>query len=103
MLIKVFTFATMIQTPSGKIRKITLGVSPKDAMAFETKKPAGHTEYVISQILEDKNSFHLFGKTRFLVYIKKLGVEGEWLWKSFIDVSISIEYEFPNGDDVNIV
>ena len=89
--------------PTGKIRKIVLGTNPVQGMAIVV----GITEvnlkgqvFKVSQIIESTDNFFLFGSVRYFVFYR-IGNGQERLWKSFINVPISIEYD--SGEDVSYI
>ena len=73
-----------------KIRKITIGENPMNAMAFQVGKLM-NDGYVISDIVEDTNNIHIYGCVRYLVFTEK--DKKSSLWKSFERLPISIEYD----------
>ena len=88
-----------IEIPSGVIRRIIIGVNPKDGMSFSVHQAMG--QLMICDIIKDKNYFYKFGKIRFLIYVVK-GVSAEkLLWKEFIDMPVTIEYD--TQQNINLV
>lgn len=76
---------------SGVIRRIIIGMNPKDGMSFSTGQGMG--QLVITDIIKDKNYFYKFGKIRFLIYVTKGAAVEKILWKEFIDMPTMIEYD----------
>ena len=72
------------------IRKIVVGINPKDAMAYFIGQRAGHAS--IDGILLDKTYFHNTGKRRYLIYISNEN-SGTMLWKTVEDMPCLIEYD----------
>lgn len=71
------------------IRKIVVGVNPKDAMAYYLGMRAGDGK--ISAIILDDKYMHQFSRSRFLIYIENS--EGTILWKSIESMPCIIEYD----------
>lgn len=87
----------MNRTPSGIIRKIVIGHNPKDeGLAFFVGQRFG--EKIITDIVEDINQFHIFGRVRFLVYART--AEGTNLWKAFDGVPVTIEYDLVRSEAI---
>ena len=87
----------MERTPTGVIRKIVVGHNPKDeGMAFVVGNRLG--DKIITDIVEDINQFHIFGKVRFLIYVKINGKGEPLLWKGLDGVPVTIEYDLSNLD-----
>jgi hypothetical protein len=72
------------------IRKIVVGINPKDAMAYFIGQRAGDAS--IDAILLDKTYFHNTGKRRYLIYISNEN-SGTMLWKTVEDMPCLIEYD----------
>ncbi len=86
----------MERTPVGVIRKIVVGHNPKDeGMAFTINRPLG--DKIVTSIVEDINHFHIFGRVRFLIYVKTIA-NGEQLWKALEGVPVTIEYDLNVAD-----
>ena len=83
----------------GIIRRIIVGVNPKDGMSFTHGQAMG--ALTISNIIKDKNYFYKFGKMRFLIYVTKERYTEESLWKEVIDMPVTIEYD--SKSDVRLV
>jgi len=82
----------MDRTPTGVIRKIVIGLNPKDeGLAFSVGQRFG--DKTITDIVEDLNQFHLFGCARFLIYAKISGESVTVLWKAFERVPVTLEYD----------
>ena len=73
----------------GIIRKIIIGPSPKDAMAYYVGMRAGNGE--VSAIVLDDRHLHNHGKTRYLVYIQR--EDGQILWKAVDEMPCIIEFD----------
>lgn len=71
------------------IRKIVVGVNPKDAMAYYLGMRAGDGK--ISAIILDDKYMHQFSRSRFLIYIENS--EGTILWKSIESMPCIVEYD----------
>lgn len=78
------------EIPSGVIRRIIIGMNPKDGMSFTAGQAMG--PLTICDIIKDKNYFYKFGKIRFLIYVMK-AKGGKILWKEFIDMPLTVEYD----------
>jgi|Laugresbdmm110dd_1035094.scaffolds.fasta_scaffold25041_3 hypothetical protein len=89
----------MERTPAGIIRKIVVGHNPKDeGMAFVVGNKFG--DKLITDIVEDINQFHIFGKVRFLIYVKINGRGEHMLWKSLDGVPVTIEYDLSQSEAI---
>tara|TARA_R100001224_G_scaffold102196_1_gene74158 strand:+ start:701 stop:940 length:240 start_codon:yes stop_codon:yes gene_type:complete len=73
----------------GLIRKIVIGIDPKNAMAYYIGMRAGIGE--VSTIVEDERFQHKYGSTRYLIYI--MTDNGQMLWKSVDSMPCIIEYD----------
>lgn len=74
----------------GLIRKIIIGIDPKNALAYYVGMKAGENE--VSAIVDDDRSLHKFGKRRYFVYVQDQ--EGETkLWKVVEDAPTIIEFD----------
>jgi hypothetical protein len=71
------------------IRKIVVGINPKDAMAYYLGMRAGDGK--ISAIILDDKYMHQFSRSRILIYIENS--EGTILWKSIESMPCIIEYD----------
>lgn len=71
------------------IRKIVVGINPKDAMAYYLGMRAGDGK--ISAIILDDKYMHQFSRSRFLIYIENS--EGTILWKSIESMPCIVEYD----------
>lgn len=71
------------------IRKIVVGINPKDAMAYYLGMRAGDS--TVSAIILDDEYLHRYNRTRYLIYIE--GPEGTMLWKSVDTMPTVIEYD----------
>lgn len=79
-------------TPAGIIRKLVVGHNPKDeGLAFVVGNRIGKN--LITDIVEDINQFHIFGKVRFLIYVQVNGEGEKVLWKGLDGVPVTIEYD----------
>jgi len=82
----------MERTPVGIIRKLIVGSNPtNEGMSYQVGFPMG--KLFITEIIEDVNHFHIFGRIRFLIYIKKAGESESVLWKALEGVPVTIEYD----------
>ena len=72
------------------IRKIIVGINPKDAMAYYVGMRAGADGHISAIILDDKYQ-HQFSRARYLIYIENS--EGTILWKSIENMPCVIEYD----------
>ena len=83
----------MTNRPTGIIRKIILGQNTLNGLAFTGGQRAGREEEgkSISCIVEDSDHYYNFGKVRYFIYYKDKAGE-EKLWKSFVDIPVTIEY-----------
>ena len=74
----------------GLIRKIIIGPDPKNAMAYYVGINAGKDK--VSDILDDDEALHKFGKRRYLIFVQS--EEGETkLWKVIEDTPCIIEFD----------
>ena len=71
------------------IRKIVIGLDPKDAMAYYVGMRAGAGK--VSAIVEDEAHLHRFSKKRYLIYIEN--EEGTIRWKSVDSMPCIVEYD----------
>ncbi len=76
----------------GKIRKITIGTNPIDAIAA----PIGLTikDFKVVEIVHDKNYLEQFGREKFLV-IAENKEKVRFVWKEAVDVPCLLEYYDP--------
>jgi hypothetical protein len=74
---------------TGLIRKIIIGQSPKDALAYFVGMKAGSGK--VSDIVLDEQYLEDFGKTRYLVYLSN--EEGTSLWKAIEEMPCLIEFD----------
>lgn len=87
---------------SSEIRKISAGPNPNDSFAMfveQTFKLKG-IDYEVSNIIEDTQSFNMFGVTRYNVYLRKIGGGKEILWKAYENVPVSIEYKIDSKTEM---
>lgn len=76
---------------SSRIRKIIVGVDPFKAYAFiEGNRVSKDREEVIENIEFDGKFLHLYGKTKFDLFIRNRHDE-VFFWKSIIDMPVIIE------------
>jgi hypothetical protein len=73
----------------GLIRKIIIGLNPKDGMAYYVGMRAGPRE--VSAIVLDDEYLHRYSRPRYLIYVE--GEEGTTLWKSVVDTPCVLEYD----------
>lgn len=71
------------------IRKIIVGINPKDAMAYYIGMRAGDSK--VTAIILDDEYLHRYQRTRYLIYIE--GEEGTMIWKSIDTMPVVIEYD----------
>jgi hypothetical protein len=86
--------------PTGKIRKIVLGTNPVQGLSFvvgnEVRRGTGK---IVSSIIEELNNYHKFGVVRYWVYYKDNGSDKEYVWKSFVNIPVLIEYDEESRDE----
>ncbi len=82
------------EIPSGVIRKIIIGLAPKDGMSFSVGQIMGG--FTVTDIIKDKNYFYKFGKIRFLIYVRRGGALEQVLWKEVSDMPVIVEYDTEN-------
>ena len=73
----------------GIIRKIIIGPSPKDAMAYYIGMRAGDGK--VSAIVHDERHQNMHSKTRYLVYLQN--DDGQVLWKAIDEMPCIIEFD----------
>lgn len=79
------------------IRKIIIGVNPKDAMAVEV----GHTHntpdgrITITDIVRNENNYYFFGSIMYQVYAMREGGKDKFVWKSIENVPVVVESFIP--------
>lgn len=89
----------MERTPVGIIRKIVVGSNPKnEGMSYQVNYPIG--SLFVTEIIEDVNHFHLFGRIRFLIYVKKPNEDYSILWKALEGVPVTIEYDISKSENL---
>jgi hypothetical protein len=71
------------------IRKIVVGVNPKDAMTYVVGNSAGVGKVVL--IEEDERAFLLYNLRRYNVYVE--GESGSFIWKSIENIPCVVEYD----------
>jgi len=71
------------------IRKIIIGVDPKDGMAYYLGMRAGGGE--VAAIIVDEEHLVRYKMKRYLVYIESS--EGTMLWKSVDNMPCIVEYD----------
>lgn len=72
------------------IRKIIIGVDPKDGMAYYVGMRAGGG--TVAAIMLDEQHLVKYSMKRYLVYIEIEG-EGTMLWKSVDNMPCIVEYD----------
>ena len=77
---------------TGIIRKITLG-DTKTGMTYKKGQYMFNNTIKIIEILHNHDFRYNTGKPRYDIYIKKSDCEFIRLWKSVIDVPVTIEYD----------
>jgi hypothetical protein len=70
------------------IRKIIVGINPKDAMAYYVGMKVG--KMVISSIVVDEKYLIRYNIRRYLIYLT--GDEGVMLWKNIEGLPVVVEY-----------
>jgi|TARA_R100000482_G_C4974759_1_gene80669 hypothetical protein len=70
------------------IRKIIVGINPKDAMAYYVGMKVG--KMVISSIVVDEKYLVRHNIRRYLIYLT--GDEGVMLWKNIEGLPVVVEY-----------
>lgn len=83
------------------IRKIQYGVIPhQNSLVVQTgtRLIGNLKDYVITEIVEDRNTFFEFGYFEYLVYVTRDGDKEQIFWKRFIKPPDMIEYLFPGED-----
>jgi hypothetical protein len=87
----------MQRTPVGIIRKVIVGDNPKsEGMSYQVGHPMGNL--FVTEILEDVNHFHIFGRIRFLIYVRKPNESASILWKALEGVPLTIEYDISKNE-----
>jgi hypothetical protein len=71
------------------IRKIIVGINPKDAMAYYVGMRAGDGK--ITAILLDEKYMYQYSRSRYLIYIENS--EGTILWKGIENMPCVVEYD----------
>ncbi len=71
------------------IRKIIVGINPKDAMAYYVGMRAGDGK--ISAIILDDKYMYQYSRSRYLVYMENS--EGTILWKGIENMPVVVEYD----------
>lgn len=71
------------------IRKIIIGLNPKDAMAYVIGMRAGTGE--IDSIIRDEHALYKHGRTIYRIYIKT--DEGIMEWKAIENMPVMLEYD----------
>ena len=89
----------MERTPSGPIRKIQYGIVPQLPMLIVQIGTVVLKDYVIVDIVEDRNMFLELGYFEYLIYIQKKD-SPKFLWKRFIKAPDFVEYA---SDGENII
>lgn len=85
----------MERTASGLIRKLQWGLVPgQPCLTIQVGSRAmGKDNYIISEIVEDKNTFLTQGCFEYLVYVVKDGKkDGKMFWKRFRTAPDVVEY-----------
>lgn len=78
----------------GVIRKIVIGDSPKNGMAYYigmTVGPSHNTTGRVNAIVFDERHFHFSGKNRFLIYVEKDNEIN--LWKAIDNMPTMVEMD----------
>jgi len=89
----------MERTPSGPIRKIQYGIIPNLPMLIVQVGSSVLRDYVIVDIVEDRNMFLEVGHFEYLVYIQKKDGP-RFFWKRFLKTPDLVEYA---SDGENII
>jgi hypothetical protein len=78
----------------GKIRKITVGPDPINAMACAIDLIVRGLRVV--EIVHDKNYLNKTGREKILVIVENKD-KIRFIWKEFVDVPFTLEYGDPEG------
>lgn len=80
----------------GKIKKVTAGTNPKDAIAYTvgTRIGLGSSYATISEIAIDENLYEKYGKVSVVVWALREGESEARVYKVFIDVPITLSPDF---------
>jgi hypothetical protein len=90
---------------SGIIRKLIWGFIPTNPQLIIQvgSKVLGKDNLIISEIIEDKNTFSEFGKFEYLIFIAKdNNTKEQFLWKRTFNPDI-IEYKISEETEVRLV
>jgi hypothetical protein len=71
------------------IRKIIVGVNPKDAMAYVVGMRAGTGE--VDSIIRDESALYKHNRTIYRIYIRN--ENGVMEWKSIENMPVMLEYD----------
>lgn len=86
--------------PSAKIRKIQWGLIPNEpSFMVSVGGPvrSKNKEYVVSEIVEDRDTFIEFGYFEYLVFASPNGAqEDQFFWKRYSKRPDAIEHFFPD-------
>ena len=77
-----------------QIRKLTVGINPKDAEVFvvgQTRSFGKIGRGTIASIVRDENNFYFFGQVRYTVYVKIDGSDELFDWRHFEGQTVDIE------------
>lgn len=89
-----------IDRQQAQIRKITVGIDPKNGLAYELNGLANKEKYTITHLGVSEYDNAVFNKTVYHVFIKVNGRKSdkEHIWKAFDNVPCSVEFVIPNED-----
>jgi hypothetical protein len=83
----------------GIIRKIIIG-DIKEGMTYKLDQVFSGSLQIID-IVHDIEAMYRNGDRKYDIYVKKRGVDNARLWKSFVNVPTSVEYDLGTEDETD--
>lgn len=96
----------MERESSGIIRKLQWGIIPQlpSLVVQVGGRIANDENLIISDIIEDKNTFFEFGNFEYIIYVSKKGnTKEQFMWKRFVKPPDAIEYFNPVNIEERLV
>ena len=82
----------------GIIRKISIG-DIKEGITYKVGQEMMGGRILIESIVKDVESLLRFGINKYDIFVSKSGSDHARLWKSFENMSCSVEYDIEEQDD----
>jgi hypothetical protein len=86
----------------GKIRKITIGTNPKDAIAHVVDLKKEYRGLRVVEIIQDHDYLTKYGKEKAIVICEN-AQKVRFIWKEVIGVAFVLEYGDPEGNPIDYI